>query len=182
MDIEIEDIAHGLSRVARWNGQTLGDWAFSVAQHCVLVERMAGRLRRDLPRKWRLAILLHDAPEYVVGDLITPFKSAVGFDYKALEQRLMTAILLRFGLPGEPPKELRALTKRADKVAAYLEATQLAGFSETEAKRIFGRPRNFDRIAGDITLQPCPPQAAKRAFLTRFRELAPEAAPTAAYR
>jgi 5'-deoxynucleotidase YfbR-like HD superfamily hydrolase len=180
LDIELEDIAHGLARVARWNGQTRGDHAFSVAQHSLLVERVAGNLRADLPRRWRLAALLHDAPEYVVGDLITPFKTAVGFDYKALEERLMTAILLRFGLPGELPKELVALTKRADKLAAYLEATQLAGFSEAEAKRIFGRPRGFDRVAGDIRLEPCPPQAAKRAFLERFRQLAPEAARRAA--
>jgi 5'-deoxynucleotidase YfbR-like HD superfamily hydrolase len=181
LDIEIEDIAHGLSRVARWNGQTEGEWAFSVAQHSVLVERIATRMRRDTPRKWRLAVLLHDAPEYVVGDLITPFKAAVGFDYKALENRLMTAVLLRFGLPGELPRDLRDLTKRADKVAAYLEATQLAGFAEAEAKRVFGRPRNFAKLAGDMRLEPCPPQDAKRLFLRRFGELAPEAARTAAH-
>lgn len=173
LDIEVEDIAHGLSRVARWNGQTEGDWAFSVAQHCVLVERIAARIRRDLARKWRLAILLHDAPEYVIGDLITPFKSAVGLDYKALEARLMTAVLLRFGLPGELPQNICDLTKRADRIAAYLEATRLAGFSESEARRVFGKPRNLERIAGDLNLSALPPQEAKRQFLERFRTLAP---------
>lgn len=176
LDIEIEDIAHGLSRVARWNGQTAGEWAFSVAQHCTLVERLAGRLRRDVPRRWRLAVLLHDAPEYVVGDLITPFKAFVGREYKDLEDRLMTAVLLRFGLPGELPRDLAALIKRADRLAAYLEATQLAGFTEAEARRIFGRPRNFDRVVQGLHLSPCPPQEAKRLFLERFRTLAPAAA------
>lgn len=173
LDIEIEDIAHGLSRVARWNGQTEGDWAFSVAQHSVLVERLAVRLRRDLPQRWRLAILLHDAPEYVVGDLITPFKAAVGLDYKALENRLMCAVLLRFGLPGELPRGVRDLTKRADRMAAYVEATRLAGFSDTEARRIFGKPRNLDRFVQGLDLAPLPPQEAKRRFVERFRLLAP---------
>ena len=131
LDVEIEDIAHGLSRVARWNGQTSGDWAFSVAQHCLLVERVAGRLAAKMPQRWRLAALLHDAPEYVIGDLISPFKAAVGLDYKALEQALLRAIHLRFGLPAELPATTTRLIKRADRPAAYLEATQLAGFSET---------------------------------------------------
>lgn len=173
LDVEIEDIAHGLSRVARWNGQTQGDWAFSVAQHSVLTDRIAGRLRRDAARQWRLAVLLHDAPEYVIGDLITPFKGAVGLDYKALEARLLAAVHLRFELPPVPGQELQTLIKRADRIAAYLEATQLAGFTEAEAKKIFGRPRNFDRLAGDIRLEPEPPREAKRAFLRRFDALAP---------
>jgi 5'-deoxynucleotidase YfbR-like HD superfamily hydrolase len=173
LDVEIEDIAHGLSRVARWNGQTQGDWAFSVAQHSVLTDHIAGRLRRDAARSWRLAVLLHDAPEYVIGDLITPFKGAVGLDYKALEARLLAAVHLRFELPPVPGQELQTLIKRADRIAAYLEATQLAGFTEAEAKKIFGRPRNFDLLAGDIRLEPEPPQEAKRAFLRRFDALAP---------
>ena len=176
LDVEIEDIAHGLSRVARWNGQTLGDWAFSVAQHCVLVEELAGRMRPGLPRDWRLAVLLHDAPEYVVGDLITPFKAAVGLDYKALEARILNAVLIRFGLPGTLPAYVNDLTKRADSLAAYLEATQLAGFADTEARRFFRRPRNATEIAGDVALSPCPPQDAKAQFLARFAELAPNAA------
>lgn len=176
VDVEIEDIAHGLSRVARWNGQTKGDWAFSVAQHCVLVETIARRLKPNLKSDWCLAVLLHDAPEYVVGDLITPFKSAVGLDYKTLERRLMSAILIRFGLPGELPPSVHRLIKRADAVAAYLEATQLAGFSETEARRTFGRPRHFDTVAGDLALAPWAPQDAKARYLARFAELAPGAA------
>jgi hypothetical protein len=177
VDVEIEDIAHGLSRVARWNGQTHGDWAFSVAQHCVLVEQIARRLKTNLKADWCLGVLLHDAPEYVVGDLITPFKAAVGLDYKTLERRLMNAVLIRFGLPGELPPSVTRLTKRADAVAAYLEATQLAGFDAYEAKRTFGRPRNVDTLAGDLQLTPWPPQDAKARFLARFAALAPAAAP-----
>jgi 5'-deoxynucleotidase YfbR-like HD superfamily hydrolase len=170
LDVEIEDIAQGLSRVARWNGQTVGDWAFSVAQHSLLVDRIAGHFRPGWSARWRMATLLHDAPEYVVGDLITPFKAAVGKDYKALEARLMTAIHLRFSLPAELPREIAETIKRADVAAAFLEATQLAGFSEKEAKRFFGRPRGLPQIV----LSPWPPAEAQRSFLQRYRSLADE--------
>ncbi len=172
LDIEIEDIAHGLSRVARWNGQTRGDWAFTVAQHSLLVEDLAGRFRPTAPAPWRLAALLHDAAEYVIGDLITPFKAAVGLDYKALERRLMRAIHIRFALPAEPPKAAAALIKRADTAAAYLEATQLAGFEAPEAARFFGRPRGLV----EVTLKPWPPTQAKKRFLKRYEALAGEVA------
>ena len=168
LDVEIEDIAHGLSRVARWNGQTRGTWSFSVAQHCLLVERLAGAMKRDLPPRWRLAALLHDAPEYVIGDLISPFKAAVGLDYKALEESLLRAIHLRFGLPAEPPVTVTRLIKRADRAAAYLEATQLAGFEPGEATKYFGRPP-APRLP---RLKPVPPATAKTQFLKRFTELA----------
>ncbi|HMB77721.1 MAG TPA: HD family hydrolase [Kiloniellaceae bacterium] len=167
LDVEIEDIALGLSRVARWNGQTEGDWAYSVAQHSLLVEELAGAIKKDLPAHWRLAALLHDGPEYVVGDLITPFKAAVGEDYKSLERRLQGAVHLRFGLPASLPEAVGKLIKRADRMAAYLEATQLAGFGEDEAKRIFGRPRNLIEVA----LVSDKPEAARRAFLARFSAL-----------
>ncbi len=166
-DIEIEDIAQGLSRVARWNGQTKGAWAFSVAQHSLLVEELALGFRPKLEREWCLAALLHDAPEYVVGDLITPFKSAVGDDYKVLERRLLSAVHLRFGLPATLPGEIMRLIKRADRAAAYLEATQLAGFSEEEAKRLFSRPRNLKFVE----LKPQSPGRAKKGFLNRINAL-----------
>ena len=172
LDIEIEDIAQGLSRVARWNGQTAGDWAFTVAQHSVLVESLVGRLKPDVSAAWRLAALLHDAPEYVIGDLITPFKAAVGTDYKALEHRLMAAIHLRFGLPAEPPASLQRLIKRADKIAAYLEATQLAGFTPAEGQRYFGRPKALDTAGlAKLRLSALPPADAKARMLERFDKL-----------
>lgn len=175
LDIEIEDIAHGLSRVARWNGQTSGDWAFSVAQHSVLVDDIAGLLRAGTAKKWRLAVLLHDAPEYVIGDLITPFKSAVGIDYKALERRLMQAVLLRFGLPGALPEEIESLIKRADRAAAYLEATRLAGFEREVADHIFERPpQKILAAEAKLPLDPLPPHEAKRLYLDRFRVHAPK--------
>lgn len=166
-DVEIEDIAHGLSRVARWNGQTAGEWAYSVAQHSVLVERIAGMLDRDLPQRWRLATLLHDAPEYVIGDMITPFKAVIGSDYKVVEAGLMRAIHLRVGLPAELPATVNRLIKRADRIAAYLEATQLAGFSTAEARGFFGSPR----VGRDITIEPNRPDDAKRRYVERFRVL-----------
>jgi 5'-deoxynucleotidase YfbR-like HD superfamily hydrolase len=140
LDIEIEDIAHGLARVARWNGQTTGEHAFSVAQHSLLVEAVFGRLASEATPQWRLAALLHDAPEYVVGDMISPFKAVIGDGYKAVEARLAEAVHLRFGLPAKLPEKLRAAIKRADRVAAYYEATRLAGFAEAEARRFFGNP------------------------------------------
>jgi 5'-deoxynucleotidase YfbR-like HD superfamily hydrolase len=170
LDIEIEDIAHGLARVARWNGQTSGEWAYSVAQHSLLVEEIARRMRPTAQRRWALAALLHDAPEYVVGDLITPFKAAVGLDYKALENRLMDAIRIRFALVPPPAKDALKLIKRADRVAAFLEATQLAGFEEAEALRFFGRPGRF----AAIRLEPWPPGLAKQRFLERFAQLTGE--------
>ena len=172
LDVEIEDIAHGLSRVARWNGQTVGDWAYTVAQHSLLVEDLVGRFRPKAPQSWRLAALLHDAPEYVIGDLITPFKAAVGLDYKALEARLQAAVHLRFGLPAQLPKSASGLIKRADRAAAYLEATQLAGFSSVEGHRFFGRPRGLDALRLDAW----PPTDAKERFLARFAALADEPA------
>jgi 5'-deoxynucleotidase YfbR-like HD superfamily hydrolase len=164
LDIEIEDIAHGLSRVARWNGQTSGDWAYSVAEHSVLVESIACRLRKSIPASWRMAALLHDAAEYVIGDLISPFKSAVGIDYQAFEKSLQHAIHIRFGIAPDMPQTARDLIKRADRVSAYLEATQLAGFEEQEARKLFGAPGRLQ----PTQLRPVPPAEAKQAFLDRF--------------
>jgi uncharacterized protein len=148
LDVEIEDIAHGLARVARWNGQTVGDHAFSVAQHCVLVENIFRQVHGGATRPRRLMALLHDAPEYVIGDMISPFKAALGYDYKAFEQRLMAAIHIRFGLPAKTPDDVELLIKQADKTAAYLEATQLAGFAVDEALKFFGRPKGaFHKLA-----------------------------------
>lgn len=170
LDIEVGDIAHGLARVARWNGQTRGEHAFSVAQHCVLVERLVAELAPKYGREGRLAALLHDAPEYVIGDLISPFKAAVGIDYKDFENRLLSAIHIRFGLPARLPAELTALIKRADTVSAYHEATQLAGFSREEAQSIFGRPPAALKTP---RLTPLAAADAQAHYLERFRRLAP---------
>jgi len=173
LDIEIEDIAHGLARVARWNGQTKGDHAFSVAQHCVLVEAIAFHVNKQFDRQSRLMALLHDAPEYVVGDMISPFKAALGLDYKAFENRLLSAIHVRFSLPPKTPLECEVEIKTADKMAAYLEATQLAGFTVPEAEKFFGLPRG---LSGDgsrkfFHLKPLPPNDAAAQFLKKFKFL-----------
>ena len=168
LDVEIEDIAHGLARVARWNGQTRGAHAFSVAQHSVLVERLVGELSPRLTRETRLMALLHDAPEYVVGDLISPFKAAVGINYKALEERLQAAIHLRFGLSAHVPVALKTLFKRADHLSAYYEATQLAGFAEPEARKLFGAP---PKALKTPRLAPVSTADAQAQFLARFARL-----------
>ena len=174
LDIEIEDVAHGLARVARWNGQTIGDHAFSVAEHCLVVEEVAGALSPSLERRFRLAALIHDAPEYVIGDLISPFKAALAFDYKAFEERLLAAIHIRFGLPAELPSEVMKLIKRADKIAAFYEATALAGFTVDEARRFFGQPRGLKPalVTKLSRLVPLPAAAGEARFLKRFGELA----------
>src|SRR5581483_5370156 len=140
LDVEMEDIAHGLARVARWNGQTKGAHIFSVAQHLLLVEAVARQLSPRLDRRGRLAVLLHDAPEYVIGDMISPFKAVIGDSYKAVEHRLLAAVHIRFGLPAVLSDELTTLIKAADRGAAFLEATRLAGFEIAEARKFFGRP------------------------------------------
>jgi len=169
LDIEIEDIAHGLAFVARWNGQTRGDFAYSVAEHSLLVETLMTRAEPKTPVRWRLAALLHDAPEYVIGDMISPVKAAVGPGYKVLDLRLAAAVHLRFGLPAEIPKTVKASIKRADRQSAWLEATQIAGFSEEEANRYFGRSRSPAMVG--ITLNPRPPMEVKAEFLERFTAL-----------
>ena len=172
-DIEIEDIAHGLARVARWNGQTVGAHAFSVAQHALVVEDIARTRNPDWPARWRLAALLHDAPEYVVGDLISPFKTAIGLDYKAFELRLLAAIHSRFGIPPELPSDVQTEVKAADRIAAYFEATRLAGFGEDEATIYFGRPKGLAAGTGEAlaALKAWPADDAQVAFLGRFRDL-----------
>lgn len=170
LDVEIEDIAHGLARVARWNGQTEGPHIFSVAQHSLLVEAIGGALEPALARPRRLALLLHDAPEYVIGDMISPFKAVIGETYKAVEARLLRAIRLRFGLSAEPDPDTSRLAKRADRVAAFHEATRLAGFSREEARRFFGPGRALPPGL-ESGLAPWTADEAETRFLARFAEL-----------
>ena len=167
LDIEVEDIAHGLARVARWNGQTVGEHAFSVAQHSVVVEEICVHIQPGLDPRWRLAALLHDAAEYVIGDMISPFKAALGYDYQTFEARLETAIHLRFGLPPKSPPEIKALIKTADRACAFFEAIQLAGFKPEEAVSLFGAPPPGYRLAID----PLAPGQAQARYLQRFHTL-----------
>ncbi|MFC3073038.1 HD family hydrolase [Shinella pollutisoli] len=165
LDVELSDIAHGLARVARWNGQTAGDHAFSVAQHSLVVETIFRRQNRCNADECLMA-LLHDAPEYVIGDMISPFKAVVGGGYKTVEKRLETAVHLRFGLPPATPAALKAKIKKADRVAAFFEATELAGFSHAEATKFFGAPRGITREM--IEIAPLPAVEAQRRFAERF--------------
>lgn len=169
VDIEIEDIAHGLAFVARWNGQTRGDFAYSVAEHSLLVETIYTRLYPKAPVKWRLAALLHDAPEYVIGDMISPVKAAVGEGYEELDQRLTSAIHIRFGLPAALPKTVKSQIKRADKISAWMEAVQIAGFSEKEANKFFGRPK--PEVISNLSIDLRPPVDVRTDFIARHEEL-----------
>ncbi len=174
VDVEIEDIAHGLAFVARWNGQTRGDYAYSVAEHSLLVETIFTRIAPRAPAKWRLAALLHDAPEYVIGDMISPVKTAVGPNYRALDERLTTAVHLRFGLPANLPVRVKQQIKKADRVSAWMEASQIAGFSEAEATRFFGRPDTALMDGLNILLRP--PVEVRNEFTGRFEALLREMA------
>ena len=169
MDIEVEDIAHGLAFVARWNGQTRGDYAYSVAEHSLLVETLFTRLEPKAPAKWQLAALLHDAPEYVIGDMISPVKAAVGPGYGALDDRLTAAIHIRFGLPAVLPVKIKRRIKTADKISAWMEATQIAGFTETEATRFFGAPD--PEIVEGLTIVLRPPVETRTDFTRRHAAL-----------
>jgi 5'-deoxynucleotidase YfbR-like HD superfamily hydrolase len=171
LDIEVEDIAHGLARVARWNGQTNGAHIFSVAQHSLLVEALAHKRAPGLDRSRRLAVLLHDAPEYVIGDMISPFKAVIGDAYKTVERRLLAAIHRRFGLPPQSPPALEKLIKTADHQAAFLEATRLAGFDIAEARRFFGRPPLISTSLERDYLKPWPAEIAQARYLERFAKL-----------
>lgn len=168
MDVEIEDIAHGLARVARWNGQTTGEHAFSVAEHSVLVEQICRQLDPALSPRHALTALLHDAPEYVIGDMISPFKALLGEGYKAVEARLQEAIHIRFELTPVTPQKLKRLIKRADLICAWHEAIQLAGFSDAESNKLFTRPPAGIHLA----LKPKSVTEAQAAFLKRYQQLA----------
>lgn len=168
-DIEISDIAHGLAFVARWNGQTHGDWPYSVAEHSLLVEEIFFRLNQNIETKWRLAALLHDAPEYVIGDMISPVKSALGGEYRAMDERLTAAIHRRFGLPAALPVAIKKKIKMADRISARLEAVQIAGFTESEAKRLFPLQNELILSVLQITLRP--PAQVRVAYLDRFNAL-----------
>lgn len=169
VDIEIEDIAHGLSFVARWNGQTSGDFAYSVAEHSLLVEQIYSRMTARPDCRWQLAALLHDAPEYVIGDMISPVKNAIGPGYDELDQRLSAAVHLRFGLPATLPATVKRQIKKADRISAWMEATQIAGFTRTEADRFFGAP-DHDLIA-DLVIMLRPPMETRAHYLRRVAEV-----------
>jgi 5'-deoxynucleotidase YfbR-like HD superfamily hydrolase len=171
LDVEMEDIAHGLARVARWNGQTKGAHIFSVAQHSLLVEALARAKVPRLDRNGRLAVLLHDAPEYVIGDMISPFKAVIGDNYKAVEHRLLAAIYLRFGLPAKIPEILQNLIKASDRAAAYLEATRLAGFVEDEARKFFGQPPKYSAAIERDYLTPWTASTAEQRFRAQIEKL-----------
>jgi hypothetical protein len=172
-DIEIEDIAHGLARVARWNGQTKGACAFSVAQHSLVVTDIVAALWPNFTSNELLAALLHDAPEYVIGDLISPFKTAIGLDYKAFELNLLRAIYRRFGI-ADLNLQAAAAIKQADTIAAYYEATLLAGFEKVEAALLFGNPKLPGELHRTLSvLHPVPADNAQTHFLRRFTELLP---------
>jgi 5'-deoxynucleotidase YfbR-like HD superfamily hydrolase len=169
MDIEIEDIAHGLAFVARWNGQTIGDYAYSVAEHSLLVEDLFGMLVPQADPKWRLAALLHDAPEYVIGDMISPVKNAVGRGYEVLDDRLAAAIHIKFGLPGVIPKQIKKQIKNADKISAWMEAVHIAGFTKAEADKIFGKPDSA--LIAKIQIKLRPPVMVRKDFTARHNQL-----------
>jgi len=172
VDVEIEDIAHGLAFVARWNGQTRGEFPYSVAEHSLLVERLFSRMNPGIAARWKLAALLHDGPEYVIGDMISPVKAAVGPGYEELDRRLSAAIHIRFGLPATLPVSIKRAIKKADKVSAWLEAVQIAGFSEAEATRFFGK-QDADLVGGQrIDLRP--PKLVRADYTARHRELMAE--------
>ena len=169
LDIEIEDIAHGLSFLARWNGQTMGDYPFSVAQHSLLVENIFSVQFPKMDNKSKLLALLHDSAEYVISDMISPLKSHLGVTYEALDEKLTMAICIRFNIPTTKIKIIKRQLKIADKMAAWLEAIQLAGFSKQEADSLFGK--HVDVEGFESYLSADTPFFVRKKFVNRFNEL-----------
>lgn len=169
VDVEIEDIAHGLAFVARWNGQTRGDWPYSVAEHSLLVERLFDRANPGIAARWKLAALLHDAPEYVLGDMISPVKAAIGEGYGELDSRLTAAVHRRFGLPATLPGAIKTQIKRADRISAWMEAVDIAGFTPAEANRLFGRPA--PDLTRGLSIRLRPPKEVREAYVARHDDL-----------
>ena len=167
LDIEIEDIARGISRVARWNGQTSGEYPLSVAQHSVIVAELLKSYSENIEIKWQLAALLHDAAEYIISDMITPLKSFLGEEYIQLEEKIQIAINIRFSLPGEIPKKIYKLIKNCDRQTAFIEAIQLAGFTLKEAKKTLKMPK----LIPDYKIIPISANKAEKLFLKKFKEL-----------
>ena len=99
--------------------------------------------------------------------MISPFKAVLGDSYKDIEEWLANAIHARFGLPAETPASLKRLIKKADNICAWFEATQLAGFSETESDRFFGSPPR----GVTLTLTPEAPEIAQQAMIARTESL-----------
>lgn len=168
LDVEVQDIVHGLARVARWNGQTKGPYAFSVAQHSIVVEQIFTLMSNPTPDEQMIA-LLHDGPEYVVGDMISPFKTVIGDNYKSIEKRLESAIHLRYGLPPDISPELKKKIKKADQISAYFEAILLAGFSDKEARSLFGQPKNITK--DQLLMEPLPIDQVETLFNERFEQI-----------
>jgi len=169
MDIEVEDIAHGLAFVARWNGQTRGDWPYSVAEHSLLVEQIFSKMNPGIAARWQLAALLHDAPEYVIGDMISPVKAAIGPSYGVLDDRLTAAVHIRFGLPAVLPAQVKKAIKAADIISAWLEAVHIAGFTKTEADKIFGKPAA--QVLEGLSIRLRPPVQVRGEFIARHAKL-----------
>jgi len=168
VDIEIHDIALGLSRNTRWNGQTTGEHGWSVAQHSLLVVEILQQHNPQSPSWVLLAALLHDAAEYVTHDLITPLKAAVGDVFKVIEDRLQAAIHTRYSLPVILPNEVKANIKRADLIAAATEAVHLAGFTPKEVKGIL---RITEKPYTTKSLEPLPSTSARDEYLKLFNKL-----------
>ena len=121
----------------------------------------------------QLQCLLHDAPEYVMGDIISPFKAAMGGNYKDVENRLLSAVYLRFSLPAAMPAAVAKLVKKADREAAFFEAIHLAGFENSEARKFFGEPTQpaFDVDAFDRLIRPWPTREAHDRFVAAFEAI-----------
>ena len=173
LDVEIEDIAHGLARVARWNGQT--------ERRAHFFRRAALAAGRDhrapaapiSTARPRSRVLLHDAPEYVIGDMISPFKAVIGDAYKAVEARLLAAIHLRFGLPADAAGRSRRPDQgRRPSARAFSRRRGLPDFREPKRGGSSAPRRSSPRPSSATTSRPGPPETAEARFLERFAKLA----------
>ncbi len=154
-DVFIVDIAHSLAMLCRYNGATLR--FYSVAEHSVWVSRLVSP-------KNAMWGLLHDAAEYVVGDMTRPLKKQPQLrGFATFESRVQRVVCERFGLPYDMPDEVKAV----DGKITDDERRDLMANMEVDPG-IWGNV--YDGFGINLC-DPMGPQDAERAFLDRFHEL-----------
>lgn len=154
-DIVIEDIAQGLSRTSRYYGATRGDVGYTVAQHSVLASHLGAP-------EHRLALLLHDASEAYVGDVISPLKKLLGQTYRDIEDRIMVAVASRFNFSWGAD-EVQQAVQLADEVLLATEVRDLLPLQFVT--------QDVEEPPLPFTIEPWSQERAKEEFLCRFWDL-----------
>lgn len=153
-EICLRDIAHALSLMCRYNGHIQGHVAYSVAQHCVLVSNHCN------PED-ALYGLLHDASEFAMADIVSPFKRSPQMEnYRYYENQLQSMVYRKFGLDSKEPPSV----KYSDQLILSTEAVSFLHQPLHPEWKLPYEPLPFKIL-------PSSPQEAEQLFLNRFKEL-----------